>query len=86
MARGGSKEYPQSMFKSKNKKSRYTPAYPSFAIQKSGLRSRTCFPDAAILLSTFEKDIRSSKYSLLSDLSGDFKLLPSPLITYSSLQ
>ena len=25
-------EYPQSMFKSKNKKNRYTPAYPSFAI------------------------------------------------------
>ena len=25
-------EYPQSMFWSKNKKNRYTPAYPSFAI------------------------------------------------------
>ena len=30
--RGGSNEYPQSMFKIKNKKIRYTPAYPSFAI------------------------------------------------------
>ena len=30
--RGGSKEYPQSMFWSKNKKNRYTPAYPRFAI------------------------------------------------------
>ena len=29
---GGSNEYPQSMFWSKNKKNRYTPAYPSFAI------------------------------------------------------
>ena len=29
---GGSNEYPQSMFWSKNKKTRYTPAYPSFAI------------------------------------------------------
>ena len=27
--RGGSNEYPQSMFWSKNKKNRYTPAYPS---------------------------------------------------------
>ena len=27
--RGGSKEYPQSMFWSKTKKNRYTPAYPS---------------------------------------------------------
>ena len=30
--RGGSNEYPQSMFWRKNKKNRYTPAYPSFAI------------------------------------------------------
>ena len=30
--RGGSNEYPQSMFWSKNKENRYTPAYPSFAI------------------------------------------------------
>ena len=29
---GGSNEYPQSMFWSKNKKNRYTPAYPSFSI------------------------------------------------------
>ena len=30
--RGGSKEYPQFMFWSKNEKNRYTPANPSFAI------------------------------------------------------
>ena len=30
--RGGSNEYPQSMFLGKNKKNMYTPAYPSFAI------------------------------------------------------
>ena len=30
--RGGSNEYPQSMFRSKNKKNRYTPAYPNFTI------------------------------------------------------
>ena len=29
---GGSNEYPQSMFWSKNKKNRCTPAYPSFTI------------------------------------------------------
>ena len=29
---GGSNEYPQSMFWSKNKKNRYTPVYPSFTI------------------------------------------------------
>ena len=47
--RGGSNEYPQSMFWSKNKKNRYTPANPSFTIQKWGLRgvfiARACFPD-----------------------------------------
>ena len=30
--RGGSNEYPQSMFWSKNKKNRYTPAYTNFTI------------------------------------------------------
>ena len=30
--RGGSNEYPQSMFWSKNKKNRNTPAYPSFGV------------------------------------------------------
>ena len=39
--RGGSNEYPQSMFWSKNKKNRYTPAYPSFTIQKWGSRGYT---------------------------------------------
>ena len=47
--RGGSNEYPQSMFWSKNKKNRYTPAYPSFFYIKVGFKgvyfSRTCFPD-----------------------------------------
>ena len=38
--RGGSNEYPQSMFWSKNKKNRYTPAYPSFTIKKCGLRGK----------------------------------------------
>ena len=36
--RGGSNEYPQSMFWSKNKKNRYTPAYPIFTTYKWGLR------------------------------------------------
>ena len=35
--RGGSNEYPQSMFWIKNKKIRYTPPYPSFAIYKCGV-------------------------------------------------
>ena len=46
-----SNEYPQSMFWSKNKKNRYTPAYPSF-LYKSGFKgvyiTRTCFPDDEI--------------------------------------
>ena len=41
--RGGSNEYPQSMFWSKNKKNRYTPAYPSFTILKWGSRGYTLY-------------------------------------------
>ena len=49
--RGGSNEYPQSMFWSKNKKNRYSPVNPSFSIMiKVGFKgvfiARTCFPDA----------------------------------------
>ena len=36
--RGGSNEYPRSMFWSKNKKTRCTPVYPSFAIRKVGFK------------------------------------------------
>ena len=36
--RGGSNEYPQSMFWSKNNKNRYTPVYPSFLLDKSGVQ------------------------------------------------
>ena len=48
--RGGSNEYPQSMFWSKNKKNRHTPAYPSFVCYiKVGFKgvyiTRTCFHD-----------------------------------------
>ena len=47
--RGGSNEYPQSMFWSKNKKNRYTPANPMFSYIKVGFKgvyfSWTCFPD-----------------------------------------
>ena len=50
--RGGSNEYPQSMFWSKNKKNRYNPAYPSFCYIKVGYKgvniSRTCFPDGNV--------------------------------------
>ena len=39
--RGGSNEYPQSMFWSNNKKNRYTPANPSLTIYKWGSRGYT---------------------------------------------
>ena len=46
--RGGSNEYPQSMFWSKNKKNRY-PCIPQFYYIKVGFKwvfvARTCFPD-----------------------------------------
>ena len=53
--RGGSNEYPQSMFWSKNKKKYVYPCEPQFYYIKVGFKgvyiSRTCFPDECILLS-----------------------------------
>ena len=47
--RGGSNEYPQFMFWSKNKKNRHTPAYPVLLYIKVGFKwvyiTRTCFHD-----------------------------------------
>ena len=47
--RGGSTEYPQSMFWVKNKKNRYSPAYPKFYSVKKRYKgvfiAWTCFPD-----------------------------------------
>ena len=49
LRRGGYNEYPQSVFWSKNKKNRYSPAYPSFSYIQVGCEglhiARTCFPD-----------------------------------------
>ena len=49
LQRGGSNEYPQSMFLIKNKKNRYTPANSSFFYIKVGFNgvyiTWTCFPD-----------------------------------------
>ena len=47
---GGSNEYPQSMFWSKNKKNRYTPAYPSFSISKWGSRGYTLHGHVFLML------------------------------------
>ena len=55
--RGSSNEYPQSMFWSKNKKNRYTPAYPSSTIQKWGLRGYS--------IHVFLMRIQSSYFKLL---------------------
>ena len=47
---GGSSEYPQTMFCSKNKENRYTPAYPSFAISKWGSRGYTLHEHVFMML------------------------------------
>ena len=50
--RGGSNEYPQSMFWGKNKKNRYTPAYPSFTIEKWGIRGYTLYGNVFLMISS----------------------------------
>ena len=66
--RGGSNEYPQSMFWSKNKKNSYTPAYPVL-LYKSGVQgvdiTRTCFRDVEDLVEN-PKHFLSTKIDLLN--------------------
>ena len=50
--RGGSNEYPQFMFCNKNKKNKYTPAYPSFAVQKWGSMGYTLQGHVFLIIST----------------------------------
>ena len=57
--RGGSNEYPLCMFWLKNKKIRYTPANPSFTIEKWGLRGYSLHGHAFlmyILLNSYRPD------------------------------
>ena len=68
--RGGSNEYPQSMFSSKNKKNRYTPPYPSFA--KVGFKgvyiARTCFPDVFEYNATVDIYLPCGEYDTINFL------------------
>ena len=48
--RGGSNEYPQSMFLSRNKKIIYTPVNPSFTIWKWGLRGSTLYRHVFVMI------------------------------------
>ena len=59
--RGGSNEYPQSMFWSKN---RYTPAYPSFAIWKWGLRGHLLLGHVFLMIPILFKLYRCCDHAL----------------------
>ena len=50
--RGGSNEYPQSMFLSRNKKIIYTPVNPSFTIRKWGLRGSALYRPVFVMSKT----------------------------------
>ena len=66
--RGGSKEYPQSMFRSKNKKNWYTLANPQFYYIKVGFRwvfiAWICFPD------TLQEAVRKAAAEAILVLTG----------------
>ena len=47
--RGGSNEYPQSMFLSRNKKLMYTPVNPSFTVQMWGFRGSKLYRSIFVL-------------------------------------
>ena len=50
---GGSDEYPQSMFLSRNKKIIYTPVNPSFTIRKWGLKGSTLYRYVFVINTVF---------------------------------
>ena len=76
--RGGSNEYPQSMFLNKNKKNRYTPANPGFFlyIYKSEVYGiyilRTCFPDVFFLPISDSRTVVNKSMSILLILDQRF--------------
>ena len=59
--RGGSNEYPQSMFWIKNKKNWYTPVNPSFTIKKWDMRGYT-FHGHVFLMSIFTHRLFRSRF------------------------
>ena len=63
--RGGSYGYPQSVFWSKNKKKRYTPAYPSFAIKKLGIRGSSLLGHVFVMNSKQEPGRNTIKTRVL---------------------
>ena len=81
--RGGSNEYPQSMFWSKNKKNRYTPAYPSFAILKWGSRGYTLHGHVFLMLLFCTVQPRCIQTCLQIDMFIQISLGDSTLSFYS---
>ena len=61
--RGGSNEYPQSMFLSRNKKIIHTPVNPSFTIWKWGLRGSTLYRHVFVMNWSFVISKPTSKPS-----------------------
>ena len=71
--RGGSNEYPQSMFWIKNKENRYTHANP-ILLYKSGVQwgmiSQTCFRDATQI----KINLLKSMFSMISNIGSSDEL------------
>ena len=72
--RGGSNEYPQSMFWSKNKKNVFTPVYPSL-VYKSGVEGGIHFPDGAIMIEMISSSLGRSKVTMLQARIRNQKIL-----------
>ena len=76
----GSNEYTQSMFLSKHKKNRYTPAYPSFKVGFKGVFvAWTCFPDVSIRILKCGSGIKNRKVQVRNDQEkAQSKKIPTP--------
>ena len=66
MGRGGSNEYPQSMFLSRNKKTNVYPCKPQFYYIKWGLRGSKLYRDVFVMA------YRILKYTIMYDRETGF--------------
>ena len=72
--RGGSNEYPQSMFRSKNKKKYVYPSKPHFFYIKVGCKgvfiTRTCYPDDVHLENKMESYVKKNEWGYKIFMAG----------------
>ena len=66
--RGGSNEYPQSMFLAETRKIMYTPVNPSFTIKKWGLRGSKLYRHVFVMMFEYKGGRGGARWSCIAHL------------------